>query len=257
MAEMQKLDERSDGKYITRKVSFKALGSFKLATIETVFDFAYNMTFGATGEHRDHRSGGTHERKLGEIFANTFQGKLCEYAFYNTAHGELPLETPDVSTWELGKWDDTDFVVDGYYINIKSTKAFGNLLLLETKDWNANAQYIPNASKHDYDYFILIRLNPFCEDILKRNRILYTNDAIDKTELKRIITAEKWEYDIAGWCDRAEIAQVIKDKHIIKRGEMLNGNTKMDAENYYVQAGDMHPITELIKLLKNKKGGNA
>jgi hypothetical protein len=49
-------------------------------------------------------------------------------------------------------------------ISIKATKHFGQLLLLETKDWNNNGQYIPNLSlekQSQYDYFILVRTNYF------------------------------------------------------------------------------------------------
>lgn len=34
---------------------------------------------------------------------------------------------------------------------------------------------------------------------------------------------------------------------------MLNGKTRMDADNYYWQTGDMHRIAELLKLLKIPK----
>ena len=69
--------------YITRKVPYQTDRFFKTETVETVFDFAYKMTFGREGAHRDHRSGGSHTRRNGEIFANTFQGKLAECAVSN------------------------------------------------------------------------------------------------------------------------------------------------------------------------------
>ena len=40
---------------------------------------------------------------------------------------------------------------------------------------------------------------------------------------------------------------------IIKKGEFLNGRTKMDAENYYIQAGDMKDINELVNIIENIK----
>ena len=248
---MTKLDYRNDGLYINKQVRFTPLGTFKRETIEKVFEFAYSMSFGMDGEHRSHRSGGTHNRKLGEIFANTFQGKLAEFAFYNCAYGKLELEIPDLETWDLGVWDDTDFIVKGKQINIKSTKSFGNLLLLETKDWNQAGEYIPNVGKGSsiYDYFILVRLNPYCEDILKSNSLLYSNEA-DKEELKDKIIREIWKYDIPGWFDIEDLKMIISNQHIIKQGEMLNGRIKMDASNYYIQTGDMKNINKLLDLLK-------
>ena len=73
---LNKLKSRNDGVYITRRKEFSPLGTFKEQTIKKTLDFAYEMSFGDGGEHRNHRSGGTHVRKNGEIFANTFQGKL-------------------------------------------------------------------------------------------------------------------------------------------------------------------------------------
>lgn len=248
---MKKMDKRTDGLFINSSVKFVSIATFKAETIEKVFEFAYGMSFGKEGEHRAHRSGGTHQRRMGEIFANVFQGKLAEFAFYNAAHGKLEIDLPDLAKWDLGKWDDTDFIVMNKKINIKSTKSFGNLLLLETKDWNKDGLYIPNMEKKSstYDYFILVRMKPFCEDIMKKNKIFYS-DFTDKEDLKTKILFEKWEYDIPGWISHEDLKTIINDGHIIKRGELLNGRTKMDAENYYVQSGDMKEINKLVELLK-------
>ena len=48
-----------------------------------------------------------------------------------------------------------------------------------------------------------------------------------------------------------ELLKIITDKYIIEKGEKLNGKTPMDAENYYVQSGDMKDIKQLINILKN------
>ena len=254
---MTKLDQRANGKYITRKKRFVPIASFRPATIEKVFDFAYSMSFGKIGEHRDHRSGGTHHRKNGEIFADTFQGKLSEFAFYNIGHAALPLENPDVGAWKRGEWDDVDFVVNGHKLNIKSTKAIGNLLLLETKDWTDAGHYIPNKNKisDTYDFFILMRMQPFAAEIMGRNKLKFEN-TVDKEKLRKLICGEQWTYDIAGWISHDQLISVIKNKHIIHKDDMLNGLTRMDAENYYVQSGDMHDISELINLLKTQKKQN-
>lgn len=248
---MKKLDKKINGLFINSSVKFSPISAFKSETIEKVFEFAYGMSFGKEGEHRIYRSGGTHQRKMGEIFANVFQGKLAEFAFYNAVHGKLEVNLPDLAKWELGVWDDTDFIVMDKKINIKSTKSFGNLLLLETKDWNKNGQYIPNIEKKSstYDYFVLVRMNPFCEDIMKQNKILYSN-VTDKGKLKTKVLSETWEYDIPGWISHDDLKMIINDGHIIKQGEMLNGRTKMDAENYYVQSGDMKRIDKLVEFLK-------
>lgn len=230
--------------YITSKKTFIPLGTFKNNTIEKVFEFAYNMTFSGEGKHRDHRSGGTYKRRNGEIFANTFQGKLAECALYNLLiKNKINTTEPDFSIYKLGIWDDEDINVNGKSISIKSTKSFGNLLLLEEKDWNTNAVYLPNEKS--YDYIFLIRMNPFCEEILKKNRILYS-DYIDKYNLKNIIKNNIWEYDIPGFISKDDLINIINSNHIIYRNDILNGTTTMDATNYYVQAGDMKDINKFI-----------
>ena len=105
-----------------------------------MLDFAYDMTFGRTGEHRAYRSGGQKIRRNGEQFINTYQGKIAEcgvflYLWNNGIKiGEdhqmvSIIEKPDFETWELGRWDTVDILCNGKKLNIKSTKHYGNLLL--------------------------------------------------------------------------------------------------------------------------------
>ena len=163
MSKFNKLRREGNSYFITEKVLFEPLGRFGAETIEAVFKFAYDMSFGKGGEHRDHRSGGQHHRKNGEIFANAFQGKLAECAVYLLLKDKFNISEPDFETYELGEWDNADFYLDNYKISVKSTKSFGNLLLLETKDWNANGVYL--HSEESYDFTFLVRMEPFCEDI--------------------------------------------------------------------------------------------
>ena len=108
--------------------------------------FASNMTFNKEGEHRENRSGGTLKRNQNEIFINTFRGKLAEIAFYEffKDRNNIIISKPDFKTYKKGKWDELDFTLNNYKINVKSSTHFSNLLLLEKSDWNLDAQYIPN-----------------------------------------------------------------------------------------------------------------
>ena len=189
-------------------------------------------------------------RRQGEIFADTFQGKLAEFAVYNCLYKDFDINVPDLEVWDLGKWDSCDLIANGAKIAIKSTKAFGQLLLLETKDWDINGSYIPNSETQEgeYDIFILVRMKPFCADILKEHK-LYYSDTADYDSLKSAVCSEKWEYDIPGFITRDDLKDIIKDKQIIAQGAFLNGKMRMDAENFYCQAGDMHPIKTLKKYI--------
>lgn len=245
----------SDGIYsITARKQFTPIATADIFKAK-VFDFAYGMTFGKTGEHRANRSGGQHSRRAGELFADTFQGKMAEYFIYEQfKYYGIKLPEPDLAQWALGKWDSTDLVVNGKKINVKSTKSFGNLLLLETKDWNSNAEYIPNKHTGDalYDFFILSRISPFCSDLMKSQRLLYSDEA-DRIRLFKLINTDTWCFDIAGWITREELKAAISSRHILPQNACLNTiNTTMDAENYYVQAGDMHAFPDLIHILKSR-----
>lgn len=209
------------------------------------------MSFGGDGKHRIYRSGGTNRRKMGEIFANTFQGKLSEYAVYNILYKYFHIKTPDISTYGLGEWDSCDFQVGCKTISVKSTKGYGNLLLLESKDWNSSGQYIPNIYKgcSDYDLFILVRIEPSCEDLLKNMNALYS-DTINKDELFAMVMNKTWKYDIAGFVTKEFLMYAILNNHIIEKGKMLHG-TRMDAKNIYIQSGDMRPYSEIVSFLYN------
>lgn len=231
---------------INRKVPFSPSVPLKWETVQVAYDFAYNMTFGNRGEHRDHRSGGMYSRKPGEIFKDTFQGKLAECALYNVLCKRHKITLPSFDVWKLGQWDMDDFLIDNERASVKSTKAYGNLLLLETKDFSEDGSYIPNADNNGgkYDYFVLVRMDPFCEDIMKKNRLLYA-DTADYNELKDIIIGQSWKYDVPGYITRQDLQQIISKHLLIPRGAMLNGKTRLDAENYYIQAGDLRPIDTL------------
>lgn len=241
MSVFHPLHRQLNSYYITEGIPFVPFRTIDADLVEVVFNFAYDMSFGNCGEHRDHRSGGQHHRRNGEIFANAFQGKLAECAVYLLFKDKFRISEPDFATYELGEWDKADFYLEDYKISVKSTKSIGNLLLLETKDWDANGVYLPNDET--YDFTFLVRMNPFCADIMKKNKMYYS-DSVPRDILRRIICNEDWKFDIPGFITLSELQTIIRDGFILPQNSMLNGGTKMDAENFYVQAGDMHNIND-------------
>ncbi|MDK2050885.1 hypothetical protein [Aliarcobacter butzleri] len=249
---MNKLKQIANEYFIQNLKTFRTGNVFKDETINKVFNFAYAMTFG-DGEHRDHRTGGNLRRKKGQIFINTFQGKLSELAIYmeffkfnKTAY--IKLSEPDFAVYGLGEWDDSDITLDNIKFSIKSTKFYGNLLLLETKDWNNNGEYIPNLNTEKnsvYDYFVLVRIKPDAEKLMSSKNFLYSNE-INKEELYSLIKSVNWEYDIAGYITNEDLKSIIANDFILPQKSMLNGKIPMDAENYYVQSGDMKDFQQLI-----------
>lgn len=252
---MNKLEQEQNKYFIVNKKNFQSGNTFKDETIDKVFEFAYAMVFG-DGEHRDHRTGGTMNRKKGQIFINAFQGKLSELGVYNafSKNNEKAysrLSEPDFDVYGLGEWDDSDIELDDKKISVKSTKFYGNLLLLETKDWSEKGEYLPNLNTDKnciYDFFVLVRIKPDGEKMMRANKLLYSND-IDKKELHSLIKSEEWEYDIPGYITNEDLKSLIRNDFVLPQSSLLNGTIPMDAENYYIQSGDMKSFTELIKTL--------
>lgn len=250
---LQKVDEKVY--VVNNKRKFNCLGKLNLEDKTVCFEFAYEMAFGY-GKHRMIRSGGKKGRREGQIFINTYQGKMAEFAVYRYLLSRDILTTePDTNVEGYGIWDSFDLEYESIHMAIKSTKSYGNLLLLETKDWNEQGQYIPNLNNgvYNYDLFILVRLSPDGEKIMKEKRFLYL-DSIERDKLKEIMVPIDWEYDIAGYITNNDFRRLIKKGYILPQGAILNQGTRMDAENYYVQAGDMRTDNDMVeRLLKYKQ----
>lgn len=236
-----------NGSYILNKrVKFNKLNSFKLDTVNTVIEFAFNMTFGLKGEHRQSRSGGSIIRESHEIFANTFQGKLSEFAVANLFYKHKGYKEPDLSTHGLGTWEDADFKLGNNAIAVKSTKFYGNLILLESKDWDSKGIYLQSVNEpRNYSHIILVRIKPDIEEVLRELR-KESKEKISLSRLKSSLTAQDWSYDIPGYITNADLISVIDKGFVIPKGAFLNHSVKMDAENIYVQAGDLRPVSMLL-----------
>ena len=253
---MHRLREMEEGCfYIDHPCDFRPNGYIGKDDVEKSFDFAYDMTFGNIGHHRNCRSGGQACRRNGEIFIDAFQGKLSEYAFYNLfRHSDVDIDPPDMRVMGLREWDSVDFTIKGINIAVKSTKSFGNLLLLETKDWDEAGRYVPNLQHGicEYDFFVLIRIGPDGTSILKENRLFYS-DSAEREPLHQLLASEEWRANLTGYITRFElINEVIRARQILPRNSLLNGKTRMDAENYYIQSGDMHSLSGLIAYIRSQ-----
>lgn len=219
--------------------------------INKAFTFAWDMAFTPEGHHRRNRSGGSHLRNDNETFADTFQGKLGEFGVYASLMKDgILIPTPDLSISGVGIYDDCDFQYQEYKIAVKSAAHFANLLLLETKDWDENANYLHATSKTHpfYDFFIFIRIKPSLKGLMATKGWL-GDEVRARSELIDIIRSNEWFYDIPGYITLDDFKDMIRLKHILNKDAFLNW-TKMDAENYYIQTGNMRPFVTILDLFK-------
>lgn len=217
-----------------------------------VCSFAYDMCFG-DGHHRNHRTGGQVRRRGGEMFCNTFQGKLAEVVLrdYLNRCG-LNCGEPDFDVYGEGIWDDSDLIVNSKSLSVKSAAFFSNLLLLEAHDYDINGNYLPNlviGATACYDYYVLVRLKPDIKGLFRQNRWMYS-DQVPRENIARVLNSQIWSFDIPGWINHQEFVSVIRNRQIIPQNALLNGKIPMDAENFYIQSGDMHSIQDLVRILE-------
>ena len=233
--------------FVNRKKTFSPSVYRNPRVVDKCFNFAWSMTYGGIGEHRSNRSGGTSSRKNGEIFANTFQGKMAEFAMFEIFENLEGVKYPDLSLHPLGKWDTCDIVIGNYKIAVKSTKSFGNLLLLEASDWSMEADYLNNPKTESPDMFALVRIAPEVEKLMRSGRLLYSSTCERENLYSIVVTQHDYKFDICGFASRDDIKMAIKLDQRLEKGSKLNGTTTMDANNFYIQAGDLRTLDSMIK----------
>lgn len=221
--------------------------------LDRCIEFAYNMTFGGKGVHRDHRTGGVIHRSNVERFQNAFQGKIAECGLYTVlSRNHLAVGELDFATYGRGEWDDCDITVGNARISVKSAAHFSQLLLLERRDWDENGLYIPDnqTEENGYDYFVLCRVKPNVKDLF-RDANIKDDDISSIEDVTKIIksTNRKWQMDIPGYITREDLKSLINERFILPQGVLLNGRMRMDAENYYCRAFDMRWLNHLIQEL--------
>lgn len=242
------LEERNGELIIPRQARVKFRGKYQTTPVEVdtqqaqeALWFAIQMTYGKEGAHRDHRQTSSHHRSLGEVLANTLQGKLAEFAAYQ---GALNLgktaSYPDLSVTGLGTWDSGDLEIDGENVSVKSAKHFSNALLLEVADWDDKGLYIPDNQRKAYDYFLFVRVQ-LPEELRNWHKFPFSHDATPQEIYKQLLPLLDPPVlcDIVGQLKHGIFrAHVIRNRQIVKQGANFH-KRRMDVSNYYVLAADL------------------
>lgn len=252
--------------------------SFSIEDVKKCSQFAYEVS--QRPEAFDNKI-----RSEFQIFLDTLEGKLGEEAVYHQLMNiGFQVSPINFEKYPRGQWDTTDLVisVNGNIknIQIKTTKCFGQLLLLSKKDWDKQGLYIPDRNIHQnldfdgrYDLIIFQRISLNTREIKKN---IESQFQIAKAKnnfndlLKKIIEyfegEEKlFQYDKARFITYSELTnQIIGKNYLIRKNDYLrikqpNENcknlsnvgkkfTRMQTDNYYVQINNMHTLNELPNL---------
>lgn len=201
--------------------------------IKQCFEFAVSM---AEGEKHNTDSFASQNprftRETGSVFRDAFQGKIAEIAFYNYYSHKFTLNPPDFDEWERGKWEDTDFIISdskhnkNYSISIKSTKSFGNLLMLEKNRYNNHGEYLEgtNGKSVIHDLIFLIRIKGI-------------DSIYPDTYYKKKFTGISAE--ITGYITHKDFVDAITNKQFIEAGTYINGCEELKVDNYYFCASKL------------------
>ncbi len=237
------MDRSSGDPYITAKRQFLPNISLKKSEVKKILNFAWEMTWGQFGEHRPNRSGGSQYRNNAMRFKDVVEGKCGEFAVrkFLIEKGHKPSEV-DLAVYSRGVWDDVDLTLNGKAINVKTMKHFSNLLLLEQKDYSKDGNYLGHTdSSKKYDIFFCARMRSSIQEYFRSeglNGRSFSSFMEFESHFKAL-SRMNWELDLPGFAPLDLLKQAIQDKHIIARGEYLNGRTRMDATNIYIQSGDL------------------
>lgn len=126
--------------------------------LEQCYNFAWDM-------RGNHNRNMIMNRDDWEIFRDDFRGKLGEiavrnYIVNNIVNSEITTDL-DFKVTPKGQWDITDLVVNGKYINVKSIKQGSAFLLVETKRYDENGNYVyknNDGNSVPIDYYVLVRV---------------------------------------------------------------------------------------------------
>lgn len=217
--------------------------------LEFCFAFSWEMSFGKTGHHRDHRSGGSYLRRPEEIFADTFQGKLAEMIVWNGFHKKgIFAPFPDFRIFGVGKWDAGDMILPGgIRLAVKSSTGKANLLLVEALDYNnTSLGPFPNA-------YAFVRIEPDVQKTVKGIKTTWRNPEEFRIPLMtKLLKETSFCYDIAGLTTRAVMDTAWRAGHIIPKNSRLGRfGCVMDADNLYMQTGDLMSLSAFCESLRS------
>lgn len=243
---MNKLTKINDTTYKTNTHKEYVPMHVSEEAIQKCLDFAYEMTYGK-GYHRSNSTGSDVKRKPSEIFASVFQGKLAECALqeYLTAVG-VKVSDVDFTVGGKGTWDSYDLLSFENAIQVKSSKDYMQMLLLNKNDYDEEGKYI-YSNNEEYaapDYFVFSRVRPNINWIVKKSD-LPLRQLVSKQDVEKLVYPCNWSVDLTGFINHDEFKDyVIKDEQYVNKNDTVDSLNLFD-DYYYTQTGDLNEVHDL------------
>jgi hypothetical protein len=236
--DLLKLDPDDGILKITKSKTFKELRYIDLNQhIEESVVWAVKNEFQSNG------------RVLDTVIKNSIIGKLGEFAIYHfldrmgysPGYPDLKIRGKDEERKHDGGYDLK--ILNKYWINVKTSTSGSNTLLLKKHHFDSlgNCVYRDKPEDPPCLYFFLCRIKP---DINK----IELNNWSDIDNVVKELSQLRFSCDIPGFLTIKDFRKIIREDMTIKKGQMLAVEKfKLDADNYYCQAGNLRDIEEIKK----------
>lgn len=213
----------------------------------------------------DYFNNSVKDKKTEDLFIETFRGLLGLKAAEKQLSSQKVNSTINWSHWEkTNDWDNFYITIEPkkgsnmkrIYCQIKSTKIYGQFLLLNSGHYDKSFKYKGDIiSDFNYEKFILERI-----DLEENDTKEVLKQIFDKLCSGKSDVYDKYCYELnisydfnAYWIDRdhiKEIAESAPKGTIIKAKEDSNSNIRLDNKCYYVAVENMDPLKDDNKIKK-------
>lgn len=248
---MTKEQENMEISYLTTQGKEFKSDFILTSALDEAFEFAFSHTVGKKKNLASLFWGSNRQRNVAD-FAKAFRGKLCEIGMkkYLDMNG-VSVRYPKTRKWETDKYENFELLVNhNKRVLVKSVPYYSNLLLLDTDYWTDDASYKSGRRRRiNYDYFVLTRIKPGVIHLFE-NFNLTKNKEVDKEQIRKIVFAPSFKFEVTGYLTKKEVADLRKVGQILPEGAILNDNKRLDHEYIYCQAGDLNRPSLLVEHIK-------
>lgn len=151
-------------------------------------------------------------RKVSEIARDNLIGKMAEVAISKMLKEQFDLDIPlDFNVYDRGKWDDNDVEINGWHIDIKSTR-IGHWLLIE---WN-KLNFRQKQGELPHAFFMC------------------------KTDWDMKLDQPKGSVDLVGCISLNKLKAGMPNVRVLRKGDCIPGtHTRLQADNFGVEFNDL------------------